>query len=416
MKSRPSETTSQTFLLGSMPPRLWSTYESLTVWPTIELTGVRLLLAVDHLEQRGLADAVGADDADDAGARQRERQVVHEQPVAEALGQPLGLEDDVAQSRAGRDVDLGGVDLAVPVRRRRHLLVARQSGPALGLPGLGVGADPLELALEHLGALGVLLALDLEPFLLGLEVRRVVALVGVGLAAVELEDPLGDVVEEVPVVGDRQDGARVALEVALQPLHRLGVEVVGGLVEEQQVGLLEQQLAERDPAALTTREVVDERVGRRAAQRVHRLLEAAVEVPHVGRVELALQGTGLVVELVEVGVRLAHGHVELVEPGHLALELADGLLDVLEDGPALGQRRLLLEHADGRVGVLDGVAVVGVLEPGHDLEQRRLAGPVGADDADLRAVQEREGDVVENDLVTMGLAHVAQGEHILRHG
>jgi hypothetical protein len=31
-------------------------------------------------------------------------------------------------------------------------------------------------------------------------------------------------------------------------------------------------------------------------------------------------------------------------------------------------------------------------------------------------VQEREGDIVENDLVTMGLAHVAQGEHILRHG
>ena len=170
---------------------------------------VRLLLADDHPEQRRLADAVGADHADDAGARQRERQVVHEQPVAEPLGQALGLEHDVAQPRPGRDVDLGGVDLAVAVGLGGHLLVAGQAGPALGLPGLGVGAHPLELALEHLGALGVLLALDLEPFLLGLEVGRVVALVGVRPAAVELEDPLGDVVEEVPVVGDGQHGARV---------------------------------------------------------------------------------------------------------------------------------------------------------------------------------------------------------------
>ena len=111
-------------------------------------------------------------------------------------------------------------------------------------------------------------ALDLEAVLLGLEVGRVVALVGVGLAAVELEDPLGDVVEEVPVVGDGQDGAGVRRQVVLQPLHRLGVEVVGGLVEQQQVGLLEQQLAQRDAAALTTGEVVDEprrRGGQRSA-------------------------------------------------------------------------------------------------------------------------------------------------------
>ena len=146
--------------------------------------------AGDHPEQRGLADAVGADDADDAGARQRERQVVHEGAALEALGEVLGLQHDVAEARTGRDVDLGGVDLAHPVGLGRHLLVARQTRLALGLAGLGVGAHPLELALEHLGALGVLLALDLEAVLLGLEVGRVVALVGVRLAAVELEDPL----------------------------------------------------------------------------------------------------------------------------------------------------------------------------------------------------------------------------------
>ena len=192
--------------------------------------------------------------------------------------------------------------------------------------------------------------------------------------------------------------------------------MVGGLVEQQQVGLLEQQLAQRDPAALTTGEVVDERVGRRAAQRVHRLVEPAVEVPRVGVVEVGLQVAHLGEQLVVVGVGVGELLGDLVVAVELALDLVDGLLDVLEHRLALGQRRLLLEHADRGVGVDDRVAVVGVLEPRHDLEQGRLAGAVGSDDADLGAVQERQGDVVEDDLVAVGLAHVAQREDILSHG
>ena len=107
-------------------------------------------------------------------------------------------------------------------------------------------------------------------------------------------------------MGDGEDGARVLREVLLEPQHALGVEVVGGLVEQEQVGLLEQQLAQRDAAPLTTGEVGDGGVGRRAAQGVHRLLELGVEVPGVGVVDLLLQRAHLVQERVEVGVRLGH--------------------------------------------------------------------------------------------------------------
>ena len=332
------------------------------------------------------------------------------------LARPCRLEHDVAEPGPGRDVDLGGVDLAVAVGLGGHLLVAGQPRLALGLARLGVGPHPLQLALQHLGPLGVLGPLDLEPVLLGLEVGGVVALVGVGLAAVELEDPLRDVVEEVPVVGHGQHAAGVGREVALEPLHGLGVEVVGGLVEQQQVGLLEQELAQGDSTALATGQVVDQDVGGRTAQRVHGLVEPAVEIPHVRRVELALEVAGLGRHLVLVGVGVAHHQVERVEPGHLGVGLGHGLLDVLQDGLALGQRRLLLEHPDGGFGVEDRVAVVGVLEPGHDLQQRRLARAVGPDDADLGAVQERQSDVVEHHLVAVCFAHVAQGEDVVGHG
>ena len=331
------------------------------------------------------------------------------------LVEVVRLQDDVAESRSGRDVDLGGVDLAHPVGLGRHLLVARQTRPALGLPGLGVGAHPLELALQHLGALGVLLALDLEPVLLRLQVRRVVALVGVGLATVELEDPARHVVEEVPVVGHGQHGPRVRRQVALEPLHRLGVEVVGGLVEQQQGGLLQQQLAQRDPTALATGEVVDQLLRGRAAQGVHRLVEPAVEVPGAGVVEVGLQVAHLGEELVVVGVGVGQLLGDRVVAVELALDLVDGLLDVLQHRLALGQRRLLLEHADGGAGVDDGVTVAGVLQPRHDLQQGRLAGAVGSDDTDLGAVEERQRDVVENDLVAVGLADVAECEDVVSH-
>ena len=56
MKSSPSETTSQTFLFGSIPPRLWSMVRSsLHCLADHQVPGVRLLLPVIMvLEQAGL--------------------------------------------------------------------------------------------------------------------------------------------------------------------------------------------------------------------------------------------------------------------------------------------------------------------------------------------------------------------------
>ena len=240
----------------------------------------------DGLEQRGLADAVRTDDADDPVARQAERQVVDQHAVAETLAQVRHLDHDTAQARARRDLDLLEVELARALGLVGHLLVALQTRLGLRLPGLGVGPHPGELVLQAPLQLLVLLALDRQALGLLLQVRGVVALVGVRPATVQFEDPLRHVVQEVPVVGDREDGAGVAGEELLQPLHALGVEVVGRLVQQQQVGLAQQQLAQRDPAALPSGERAHLGVRRRAPQRVHRLFELRVEVPGVGMVQL----------------------------------------------------------------------------------------------------------------------------------
>jgi hypothetical protein len=85
-----------------------------------------------------------------------------------------------------------------------------------------------------------------------------------GTSAVQLENPLRHVVQEVPVMGYGEDRAGVALQMSFQPLHRFGVEVVGRLVQQQEIRLRNQQLAQRDSTPLTAGQHVHGRVGWRA--------------------------------------------------------------------------------------------------------------------------------------------------------
>ncbi len=73
----------------------------------------------------------------------------------------------------------------------------------------------------------------------------------------ELHDPVGDLVDEVAVVADQDDRAGVVGQEALQPLHAGEVEVVGRLVEQQHVGVLEQEAGERDAHHPAARELTD---------------------------------------------------------------------------------------------------------------------------------------------------------------
>ena len=91
--------------------------------------------------------------------------------------------------------------------------------------------------MHRLDARRFLLRFEREALFLLLQPRAVVALPRNTVAAVELEDPFGGVVEKIAIVGDRDHGSRELLQELLQPFHALRVEVVGRLVEQQHVGL-----------------------------------------------------------------------------------------------------------------------------------------------------------------------------------
>ena len=60
----------------------------------------------------------------------------------------------------------------------------------------------------------------------------------VDLALAEMPDARGDFVEDVFVVGDKQNGAFVFLQGNVQGVDGFQVEVVGRLVKNKEIGLL----------------------------------------------------------------------------------------------------------------------------------------------------------------------------------
>ncbi len=199
-------------------------------------------------DQGGLAGAVGAQQGHAiAGVELQVHPLEHRRlPVAQAhalephqqVGQAVGLRKAEPKGR-------GAVG-------RGHLLHALQGlEPALGLAGLGgLGSEAIDEALDA-GDLRLLLrvgGLALAALLgvLGLEGREA-AVVQPQLAVLQMGHVVHHGVEEVPVVGDQQQGAGVGGQPLLQPQDGVQVQVVGGLVQQQEVGPGHQGAGQAEP-------------------------------------------------------------------------------------------------------------------------------------------------------------------------
>jgi hypothetical protein len=299
--------------------------------------------------------------------------------VNDVLPQPLGDWND----------DLRGLRLLLAGLFQQFLvtLVARLG---FGLAGTRRGGDPFLLAGERALVSLVLAAFLFEPFLLLHEPRRVIALVGNAAAAVELENPTGDVVEKIAVVGDDQNGARIVAQVAFEPQHRLGIKVIGRLVEQEKLGLFEEKPAQRHAPPLAARELCHLGVVGRAAQRVHRQIDFGVEIPQPLGLDLVLQLGHLVGGLVGVV------HREFVVTVDDCLLRRNALHYVLAHRLGGIELRLLLQVADARALRRPGLAGILLVEARHDAQQRRLAGAVDAKHADLGVGIELQVDVLQD--------------------
>ena len=191
-------------------------------------------------------------------------------------------------------------------------------------------------------------------------------------------------------MGDDQDRARIVAQVPFEPRDALGIEMVGRLVEQQQVRLVEQQFAQRDAAALAAGQLGHIGIVRRAAQRIHREVDLGVEIPEVLGVDLVLQLRHLVGGLVGI----VRG--DLVVAVDQRLLGGDALHHVLAHGLCLVELRLLLQVADARALRDPALADEILVDAGHDAQQGGLARAVDAEHADLGVRVEGQVDVIQD--------------------
>src|SRR5690606_30537128 len=187
-----------------------------------------------------------------------------------------------------------------------------------------------------------------------------------------------DVVEEGAVVADQEQRAVVGVEQLLEQIEGLDVEVVGGLVQHQHVGRTREQARQQQAVALATGERLDRRA--RALRREQEVAEIADDV----------------------------------------LLLAADLHEIRTRTDDLGERQLgvelfaqLVEVRHRLAGAAAHRALVGLDLAEDQLQQRGLAGAVGAEKADAVATQDAGGEVAHHDLVAIAFADMGElGHHL----
>ena len=364
----------------------------------LDRAAVGLQLAQDQLEQRRLAGAIGADQADLVAAQDGGGEALHDRPAAVGLAGVLQLGHDLAAAGAGIQVQPGAADHVTA----RGALVAQRHKPvdaadAAGAAGLDATADPDLFLRQQLVGAGVGQGLGLQLTQLGgLELGEVAG-VAAQLAAVEFDDAGRHRVQKGPVVGDDQQRAAEVDQQVLQPEDCVQIQVVGRLVEQQHVGRGGQRLGQRDALA----QAAGERVHLRLAWQLQALegfLDALLPGPAVQRLDAGLQR----IEIFAVGM----GLVALAQRLDLGHAQADGL-----EHRQAGLEDRFLRDVDAAQALLGlQLAVVGLLEPGQDLEQRRLAAAVTADQAQALAHLQRHGRVIKQGHMAVGQAGVEEGE------
>ncbi len=187
----------------------------------------------------------------------------------------------------------GNEQVHFPLLRRRFkafdLVKGLQAMPRLGALRPDARADPVQfLAQEPLPPPLRLLG-DLLPDGFGLQVGGVIARMRKAPAIGQLNDPRGDHIEEVAVVRDEDDGARKLVQKLLQPQNRLGIQVVGRLVQQQQIRLRRQGAAKSHAPLFAAGERPDQGVQRRRSQRGGGRLDAGLQLPAVRAIDLVQQ-------------------------------------------------------------------------------------------------------------------------------
>ena len=204
---------------------------------------------------------------------------------------------------------------------------------------------------------------------------------------------------------DEQQRAGELAQVVLQPADRVDVEVVRRLVEQEQIGLGDERLAEERASPPAAGQLAERTIGRQRQPR-HDGLDTLLEPPSIALLELVLE----VAQPLELGMAVGDlsRHVVILRDERAELAQAGG--DFVEDRAIRRAGDVLIETRDAQPGRPPDRSAVGRDLAGDHLEQARLARPVAADEADALARLDAKAGVLEEGQVAERKRDAIQGE------
>ena len=220
-------------------------------------------------------------------------------------------------------------------------------------------------------------------------------------ASLDLENRRADGFEEPAIVCDERDRTGKGDQGLLEPLERLEVEMVGGLVEEQQVGAGRKGASERGPRQLPAGErpeLAGEVALGEAEAREKAKPRSRAHASDSRRDARDRPAYGVALERAGIGRARGHRGLEVAQALlDLQLDRARGEQVRLECPASLARRALVVEDDAHALREAELTAV----DPGFAGEhpqQRRLAGAVATGDRHSLAALELEGDAAEQRL------------------
>ena len=350
--------------------------------------------------------------------RQREVHVVDQQQIAITLAHIARLHDHVAEARARRNVDLDAIDLLGGILREQFL-VRIEARLALGLACARGHADPLELALQRALALGLLFLLDGQPLLLLVEPGGVVPFPGKRPAAIELQNPAGDVVEEVAIVRDRRRPSLCIPSGTARatPTDSASRWLVGSSSSSRSGDCSSSRHSATrrfsPPESFVTSASAG---GSRRASIACSSFESRSQAPaaSIASCTFACSSSSFSIASGDMSSpNFALISSKRVRSARIGATPSSTLPNTFLDGSSCGScGRYPTVNPDPR----RASPMKRLIEARHDLEQRGLAGAVAAEHADLGAVVEGEIDVFENFGVgRVSLAQPLHGVNKVRH-
>ena len=202
-------------------------------------------------------------------------------------------------------------------------------------------------------------------------------------------------------MADDDHGFGAVADEVFQPADRLDVEVVGGLVEEEHVGRLQQQFRQFDAHAPASREFACRSVEVLAleAQAEECLFHVFLEVGHVNGVKLLREGRYLLDELHVVVALVVGARAELVVNAvYLCLDLVEvgkGLARLLKHGASVFRHQVLRQVGNDAILRSGDGSTRGRADACYDLEQRTLTCAIFAHEGDAVLLIDLEGNVFE---------------------